>query len=124
MSSDTWIPVSIDFINGDILYLFTFDTSTDFSSTVLSDGIILTPFIELINCFKTEIIFLSSKAIVIVSIILSFFRLRCKDSAKNRFSEEKENKLSFLSVRFLFKSKTKQNKSLIFNLHSCPLSRL
>ena len=34
-----------------------------------------------------------------------------KDSAKNRFSEEKENKLSFLSVRFLFKSKTKQNKS-------------
>ena len=33
-----------------------------------------------------------------------------KDSAKNRFSEEKENKLSFLSVRFLFKSKTKQNK--------------
>ena len=72
MSSDTWIPVSIDFINGDILYLFTFDTSTDFSSTVLSDGIILTPFIELINCFKTEIIFLSSKAIVIVSIILSF----------------------------------------------------
>ena len=27
-----------------------------------------------------------------------------KDSAKNRFSEEKENKLSFLSVRFLFKS--------------------
>ena len=50
MSSDTWIPVSIDFINWDILYLFTFDTSTDFSSTVLSDGIILTPFIELINC--------------------------------------------------------------------------
>ena len=47
-----------------------------------------------------------------------------KDSAKNRFSEEKENKLSFLSVRVLFKSKTKQNKSLIFNLHSCPLSRL
>ena len=34
-----------------------------------------------------------------------------KDSAKNRFSEEKENKLSFLSVRFLSKSKTKQNKS-------------
>ena len=32
-----------------------------------------------------------------------------KDSAKNRFSEEKENELSFLSVRFLFKSKTKQN---------------
>ena len=34
-----------------------------------------------------------------------------KDNAKNRFSKEKENKLSFLSVRFLFKSKTKQNKS-------------
>ena len=34
-----------------------------------------------------------------------------KDSAKNRFSEEKENKLSFLSVRFLFKSKKKPNKS-------------
>ncbi len=34
-----------------------------------------------------------------------------KDSAKNRFSEEKENELSFLSVRFLFKSKTMQNKS-------------
>ena len=34
-----------------------------------------------------------------------------KDSAKNRFSEEKENKLSFLSVRFLFKSMKKQNKS-------------
>ena len=32
-----------------------------------------------------------------------------KDSAKNRFSEEKENELSFLSVRFLFKSKTKPN---------------
>ena len=32
-----------------------------------------------------------------------------KDSAKNRFSEEKENELSFLSVRFLFKSKTKHN---------------
>ena len=30
-----------------------------------------------------------------------------KDSAKNRFSEEKENKLSFLSVRFLFKSMKK-----------------
>ena len=34
-----------------------------------------------------------------------------KDSAKNRFSEEKENKLSFLSVRFLFKTKKKPNKS-------------
>ena len=34
-----------------------------------------------------------------------------KDSAKHRFSEEKENELSFLSVRFLFKSKTMQNKS-------------
>ena len=32
-----------------------------------------------------------------------------KDSAKNRFSEEKENELSFLSVRFLFKSKTIHN---------------
>ena len=32
-----------------------------------------------------------------------------KDSAKNRFSEEKENKLSFLSVRFLFKSMKKHN---------------
>ena len=31
-----------------------------------------------------------------------------KDNAKNRFSKEKENKLSFLSVRFLFKSNTKQ----------------
>ena len=37
-----------------------------------------------------------------------------KDSAKNRFSEEKENKLSFLSVRFLFKSKTKPNKKAFF----------
>ena len=49
-----------------------------------------------------------------------------KDSAKNRFSEEKENKLSFLSVRFLFKSKTKQNKSpktFIFLLR-CSLSYL
>ena len=65
MSSDTLIPVSIDFINGDILYFFTFDTDTDFSSsTIVSDGIILTPFIELINCLNTEIIFLSSKAIV------------------------------------------------------------
>ena len=74
MSSDTLIPVSIDFINGDILYFFTFDTDTDFSSsTIVSDGIILTPFIELINCLKTEIIFLSSKAIVIVSIVISFF---------------------------------------------------
>lgn len=74
MSSDTLIPVSIDFINGDILYFFTFDTATDFSSsTVVSDGIILTPFIELINCLKTEIIFLFSKAIVIVSIIISLF---------------------------------------------------
>ena len=72
MSSDTLIPVSIDFINGDILYFFTFDTDTDFSSTIVSDGIILTPFIELINCLKTEIIFLSSKAIVIVSIVISF----------------------------------------------------
>ena len=72
MSSDTLIPVSIDFINGDILYFFTFDTDTDFSSTIVSDGIILTPFIELINCLNTEIIFLSSKAIVIVSIIISF----------------------------------------------------
>ena len=82
MSSDTLIPVSIDFINGDILYFFTFDTDTDFSSsTIVSDGIILTPFIELINCLKTEIIFLSSKAIVIVSIIISFFSLlRCKDT--------------------------------------------
>ena len=81
MSSDTLIPVSIDFINGDILYFFTFDTDTDFSSsTIVSDGIILTPFIELINCLNTEIIFLSSKAIVIVSIIISFFSLlRCKD---------------------------------------------
>ena len=34
-----------------------------------------------------------------------------KDSAKNRFSKEKENKLSFLSVRFLFKTKKKPNKS-------------
>ena len=39
---------------------------------------------------------------------------RCKDSAKNRFSKEKENKLSFLSVRFLFKSKTKPNKKTLF----------
>ena len=99
MSSDTWIPVSIDFINGDILYLFTFDTSTDFSSTVLSDGIILTPFIELINCFKTEIIFLSSKAIVIVSIILSFFRPRCKDSANRRQNKIKVQKLLFFLLR-------------------------
>ena len=74
MSSDTLIPVSIDFINGDILYFFTFDTDTDFSSSiVVPDGIILTPFIELINCLNTEIIFLSSKAIVIVSIVISFF---------------------------------------------------
>ena len=29
-------------------------------------------------------------------------QFRCKDSAKNRFSKEKENKLSILSVRFLF----------------------
>ena len=41
-------------------------------------------------------------------------QIRCKDSAKNRFSEEKENRLSFLSVRFLFKSKTKQNKKAFF----------
>ena len=34
-----------------------------------------------------------------------------KDSAKNRFSEGKEKKFSFLSVRFLSKSKTIQNKS-------------
>ena len=34
-----------------------------------------------------------------------------KDSAKNRFSEGKENIFSFLSVRFLSKSKTIQNKS-------------
>ena len=47
MSSDTLIPVSIDFINGDILYFFIFDTDTDFSSTIVSDGIILTPFIVL-----------------------------------------------------------------------------
>ena len=40
----------------------------------------------------------------------SKWNTRCKDSAKNRFSKEKENNLSFLSVRFLFKSKTKQNK--------------
>ena len=33
-----------------------------------------------------------------------------KDSAKNRFSEGKENIFSFLSVRFLSKSKTIQNK--------------
>ena len=32
----------------------------------------------------------------------SKWNTRCKDSVKNRFSEEKENKLSFLSVRFLF----------------------
>ena len=32
----------------------------------------------------------------------SKWNTRCKDSAKNRFSKEKENKLSFLSVRFLF----------------------
>ena len=44
----------------------------------------------------------------------SKWNTRCKDSAKNRFSEEKENKLSFLSVRFLFKSKTKQNKKAFF----------
>ena len=41
-------------------------------------------------------------------------QFRCKDSAKNRFSKEKENKLSFLSVRFLFKSKTKPNKKTLF----------
>ena len=34
-----------------------------------------------------------------------------KDSAKNRFSEGKENIFSFLSVRFLSKSRTIQNKS-------------
>ena len=39
----------------------------------------------------------------------SKWNTRCKDSAKNRFSKEKENNLSFLSVRFLFKSKTKPN---------------
>ena len=33
-----------------------------------------------------------------------------KGSAKNRLSEGKENIFSFLSVRFLFKSKTIQNK--------------
>ena len=38
-------------------------------------------------------------------------KLTCKDSAKNRFSEGKENIFSFLSVRFLSKSKTIQNKS-------------
>ena len=48
-----------------------------------------------------------------------------KDSAKNRFSEEKENKLSFLSVRFLFKSMKKQNKSpksFIFFVEMQPIS--
>ena len=35
MSSDTWNPVSIDFINGDILYLFFFDTATGFSASIL-----------------------------------------------------------------------------------------
>ena len=34
-----------------------------------------------------------------------------KDSAKNRFSEGKEKKFSFLSLRFLSKSKTIQNKT-------------
>lgn len=45
---------------------------------------------------------------------VSKWNTRCKDSAKNRFSKEKENKLSFLSVRFLFKSKTKPNKKTLF----------
>ena len=34
-----------------------------------------------------------------------------KDSAKNRLSEGKESLFTFLSVRFLFKSKTIQNKN-------------
>ena len=41
-------------------------------------------------------------------------KLTCKDSAKNRFSEGKENIFSFLSVRFLFKSKIIQNKKGTF----------
>ena len=41
-------------------------------------------------------------------------KLSCKDSAKNRFSEGKENIFSFLSVRFLYKTKTIQNKKGTF----------
>ena len=37
MSSDNWNPVSIDLINGDILYFFPFDTTTG-SSTSTSDN--------------------------------------------------------------------------------------
>ena len=37
-------------------------------------------------------------------------KLTCKDSAKNRFSEGKENIFSFLSVRFLSKEGYKEEK--------------
>ena len=41
-----------------------------------------------------------------------------KDSAKNRFSEGKENIFSFLSVRFLFKSSEIQIKKRLFYIYS------